>query len=127
MEEESGAKITSVGQISVPVRELESAVAFYRDRLGLRLLMEVPGAAFFECGGVRLMLSRPESPEFDHPASIVYYRVDDLEASYRALLGRGVEFVREPSIIARLPDHELWMAFLRDPAGNMLALMSEVR
>jgi methylmalonyl-CoA/ethylmalonyl-CoA epimerase len=79
------------------------------------------------CGDVRLMLATPESPEVDHPSSTLYFRVADLDAAYRDLTGRGVEFVDEPHLIARLPDHELWMAFFRDPDGNLMALMSEVR
>lgn len=119
--------ISGVGQIAVRATDLEASIVFYRDVLGLRLLMEIPGAAFFDCGGVRLMLSKPELPEFDHPGSIVYYRVADIQGAARGLEARGVELVREPHLIARMPDHELWMTFLRDPSGNMLALMAEVR
>lgn len=119
--------ISGVGQIALRATDLVQAAAFYRGVLGLRQLLEIPNAVFFDCGGVRLMLAVPESPEFDHPSSIVYYRVDDIQAMYRVLTERGVDFVRDPHLLARMPDHELWMAFLRDPSGNMLALMSEVR
>ena len=120
-------RITGVGQIAVRVTDLAKGVTFYRDVLELPLLLEIPNAAFFDCGGVRLMLATPEEKEFDHPASIVYYRVGDIHEAHRTLVGRGVEFVREPHLIAKMPDHDLWMAFLRDPVGNVLALMSEVR
>ena len=119
--------ISGVGQIAIPVKDLAPAVEFYRDFLDLELLMEIPGGAFFDCGGVRLMLSVPEAPEFAHPASIVYYRVSDIHRSHERLVRNGAEFVREPHLIAKMPDHELWMAFYRDPSGNTLALMSEVR
>ena len=101
---------------------------FYGDVLGLRLLFRAPpGLAFLDCGGVRLMLSLPEGPDGPRQAGIVYYVVPDLEASYRALSGRGVAFLDAPHLVARMPDHELWMAFCRDSEQNLLALMSEVR
>ena len=117
-----------VGQIAVPVRDLDRAVTFYADVLGLRLLFRAsPGLAFFECGGVRLMLSRPEGPDAGSSASVLYYVVADLPSAHAALLARGVDVVQPPHLIARLPDHDLWMAFLRDSEGNLLGLMSEVR
>jgi methylmalonyl-CoA/ethylmalonyl-CoA epimerase len=116
-----------IGQIAVVVRDLERAVAFYRDTLGLRLLFQVPGLAFFDCGGVRLMLGPAEAAEFDHPASIIYYLVSDIAGTHEALARRGVRFRAAPHLVARLPDHELWMAFFADSEGNTLALMSEVR
>jgi methylmalonyl-CoA/ethylmalonyl-CoA epimerase len=117
-----------IGQIAITVKDLPRAVAFYRDVLGARHLFDAgPRLSFFDCGGVRLMLSPAEEPEFDHPASVVYYRVDDIEAAHQALLARGATFRDSPHLIARLPDHELWMAFLRDSEGNTLAIMSEVR
>ena len=120
--------LSQIGQIAVNVHQLERAVAFYRDSLGMKLLFQVPPSmAFFDCGGVRLMLSLPEKPEFDHPASTLYYRVQDLQAHAAALKARGVAFVEDPHLVARMPDHELWMAFLRDSEGNILALMEEVR
>jgi methylmalonyl-CoA/ethylmalonyl-CoA epimerase len=117
----------SIGQIAVNVQDLERAVGFYRDRLGLPFLMEVPGMAFFDCGGTRLMLGLPESEEYDHAASILYFRVDDIGATHAALTERGVDFRREPHLIAKMPDHDLWMAFFYDSEGNTMALMSEVR
>jgi catechol 2,3-dioxygenase-like lactoylglutathione lyase family enzyme len=121
----TGVALSRIGQIAVNVHDLPRAVAFYRDTLGMRFLFEIPQAAFFDCGGVRLMLGTPERPEFDHPASILYYRVDDLPASFEALRARGVRFEDEPHLIARMPDHELWMTFFRDSEDNLLALMEE--
>lgn len=100
-------------------------MAFYRDVLGLKFLFAAPKMAFFECAGVRLMLATPEKLEFDHPASIIYYRVGDLTAVHAALSGRNVRFEAAPHLVARMADHELWMAFLRDSEENLLGLMSE--
>lgn len=117
----------TIGQISMRATDLPRAVAFYRDMLGVRHLFDAgPDLSFFDCGGVRLMLSKPEK-EFDHPGSVLYFRVDDIHAAHRILSGRGVEFIDAPHLIARLPDHELWMSFLHDSEGNTLALMSEIR
>lgn len=118
--------ITGIGQIAVPVHDLERAIAFYRDTLGLPLLFQVPKMAFFDCGGVRLMLSLPEAAEFDHPASIIYYRVTDIVGAHEVLGERGVRFEAAPHMVADLGTHELWLAFFRDPDDNLLALMSEV-
>lgn len=117
--------LEKIGQISVIVHEIPRSIAFYRDTLGLKFLFEAPKMAFFDCGGVRLMLGLPEAPEFDHPASVLYYKVRDIDAAYRLLRERGVAFEGEPHLIARLPGHDLWMAFFRDPDRNLLALMSE--
>jgi methylmalonyl-CoA/ethylmalonyl-CoA epimerase len=119
--------LQSVGQISIRTNDLPAAVAFYRDLLGLEFLFDAGPLAFFRCGEVRLMLTVPESDEFDHPSSTIYFRVDDLAAAFEELRDRGVPFDDEPHLIARMPDHELWMAFFRDPDRNLHGLMSEVR
>src|SRR5262245_37277744 len=119
--------LSTIGQIAVNVHDLPRAVAFYRDTLGMRFLFEAPPKmAFFDCGGVRLMLSLPERPEYDHPASIIYYKVDDIQQAAATLRARSVEFDSAPHLIARLPHADLWMAFLRDVDGNPVGLMSEV-
>jgi methylmalonyl-CoA/ethylmalonyl-CoA epimerase len=124
----SNVSITGLGQVAVNIHDLDRAVAFYRDTLGLRLLFSVPPKmAFFECGAVRLMLSLPEKPEFDHPGSILYFAVTDIHAAAAALEGRGVAFESPPHLVAKMPDHELWMAFFRDSERNVLALMCERR
>jgi len=118
--------ITNIGQIAINVHDLERATAFYRDVLGLPLLFTVPNLAFFDCGGVRLMLSRAETPEFDHPSSILYFRVPDLNASYQKLVERGAQIFAPPRLIAPMPTYDLWMAAFRDTEGNIHQLMSEV-
>ena len=115
-------RLSAIGQIAVRVRELPRAVEFYRDRLGLPFLFEAPGLAFFQCGDLMLMLSLPESAEFDHPSSVLYFQVDDIEAAYQVLTGRGVPFIDQPHLIHRFPDSELWMAFFRDPDQSTLAI-----
>jgi methylmalonyl-CoA/ethylmalonyl-CoA epimerase len=116
-----------IGQIAMPVADIDRAVAFYRDALRMRFLFQAPpGLAFFDCAGVRLMLDLPAKAQAGQ-GSVVYYRVDDIQAAFTTLQGRGVVFEGQPHLIARMPDHELWMAFFRDPDRNLLALMSEVR
>lgn len=120
--------LESIGQIAVNVKDTARARAFYRDVLGLRHLFDAgPGLAFFQCGGVRLMLSPPSGREHDHPGSIIYYKVADLAATHAAMAAKGAAFEQAPHLVATMPDHELWMAFLRDSEGNLLALMEEKR
>ncbi len=118
--------LAKIGQISVNAHDLERAVAFYRDTLEMKHLFTVPKMAFFDCGGIRLMLGVPEKPEFDHPGSVIYYKVGDIQATHDTLAGRGVSFEAKPHLIAKMPSHDLWMAFFRDSENNLLALMSEV-
>jgi methylmalonyl-CoA/ethylmalonyl-CoA epimerase len=117
--------LSAIGQIGSTVKDLQAAVLFYRDALGLKFLFEAGNMAFFACGGVRLTLSTGEKPSESYH-SILYFRVDDIEAAHRVLADRGVRFDRGPHRVAAMPDHELWMAFFRDPDRNVLALMSEV-
>jgi predicted enzyme related to lactoylglutathione lyase len=117
--------ISRIMQLAVNVQDLGRATAFYRDVLGLHLLFEVPTISFFDCGGVRLMLTRAETPELDHPSSIIYFQVDDIRSSFEALRERNVKTVSEPSLIARMEDREVWIAAFRDSEENLLALMSE--
>ena len=118
--------IARIGQIAITVRDLERATSFYRDVLELPFLFAVPGMAFFDCGGVRLMLAAAESAEHEHAASIVYYMVPDIHQGAAALASRGARMEGEPHLVAPMPDHDLWMAFFRDMDDNLLALMAEV-
>jgi methylmalonyl-CoA/ethylmalonyl-CoA epimerase len=124
----TGIGISRVGQIAVNAHNIERAAAFYQDALGLKLLFKAPpGLAFFDCGGVRLMLTQPEKPEFDHPSSILYFAVPDIQAAHVTMKANGVKFEDEPHLLARMPDHDLWMVFFRDSEGNLMGLMSEVK
>lgn len=120
------APIRDIGQIAINTHDIPQSVRFYRDALGLEYLFEAGPLAFFMCGDVRIMLSVAESSEFDHPSSIVYFRVDDIHAARAELSGRGVPFEDEPHLIAEMEDHDLWMTFFRDPDRNYLGLMAEV-
>jgi catechol 2,3-dioxygenase-like lactoylglutathione lyase family enzyme len=119
--------LARIGQIHVSVSDVDRAVAFYRDVLGVPFLFRVPGQpmAFFDCDGVRLYLGAPESEDF-RSRVVLYFTVDDVDEAYDALKQRGVEFVDAPHVVARMEDVELRMAFFRDPDGNSLALMAEV-
>ena len=120
--------LRDIGQIGFVVSDLEKAVAFYRETLGLKHLFSAPpGLAFFAAGDVRLMLSLPEKPSSERFTSAVYFKVADIQAARDALASRGVTFEAEPHRVAKMPDHELWMAFFRDPDRNVLALMCEKR
>jgi predicted enzyme related to lactoylglutathione lyase len=117
--------LSRIHQISMRTHDVDRAVRFYRDALGLKFLFAAPPRlAFFDCNGVRLMLSTPE-PGFDHPGSVLYFGVDDIRAVHDALKERGVRFRTEPHKIATLADREVWLADFEDTEGNTLALMSE--
>jgi methylmalonyl-CoA/ethylmalonyl-CoA epimerase len=120
------AGLSAIGQINIPVHDLDTAVAFYRDALGMKYLFQVPNMAFFDCDGIRLLLAVPENDAFDHPSSLIYFKVGDIQAATAALRDRGVDITAGPQLVARMPDHELWMTFFRDSEANTLALMAEV-
>jgi len=122
----SSLGIKNIGQISIIVHDLQRATAFYRDTLGLPLLFTAPSLAFFDCGGVRLMLGHAETPELDHPSSVLYFRVSDLDAAHQRLVDLGVQIVAPPRLIAPMPTYDLWMNSFRDSEGNIMELMSEV-
>lgn len=126
MEDSNEFGLSKIGQIAVNVHDLERAVAFYRDQLKMKHLFTFPGLSFFDCDGTRIMLGLPEKPEFDHPSSVLYFKVKDMEQAYQSLSKRGVHFVDSPHVIAKMPDHDLWMTFFHDSEKNLLALMCEV-
>jgi catechol 2,3-dioxygenase-like lactoylglutathione lyase family enzyme len=117
--------LAAIGQIAITVVDVDRAVAFYRDTLGMKVLFQLPGMGFFDCDGVRLMLSVSEKAKEQY-SSILYFKVPDIQQAHTALAGRGVAFDQGPHLLARMPDHDLWMAFFRDLDRNLLALMSEV-
>jgi len=118
--------LARIGQIAVNAHDVDRATTFYRDVLGLPHLFRAGQLSFFDCGGVRLMLEKAEKAEFDHPSSILYFHVADIQAAHKRLKEGGARFEDEPHLIARMPDHDLWMTFFRDSEDNLLALMSEV-
>lgn len=119
--------LSQIGQIAINVENTDRATTFYRDVLGMKYLFSAGTLSFFDCGGVRLMLTLPERAELRQHSSILYFKVDDLNGVYQNLLAQSVSFDDKPHLIARLPDHELWMAFFRDSENNLLGLMSEIR
>jgi len=124
----SEVALNEVGQIALTITDLDKAVAFYRDILGLKHLFSAPpGLAFFAAGNLRLMLSRPEKQDSEKFSSALYFKVAEIEKLHEVLVSRGVKFEAAPHRVAKMPDHELWMAFFRDPDRNLLALMCEKR
>ena len=122
-----GPTLSQIGQIFVNVKDLDRAIAFYRDILGMTFLFQAPpNMAFFDCGGTRIMLGIADNPQVDHPASVIYYKVDDIERVYEVFNARGVEFIVKPHLVAPMPTYDLWLADFKDSEGNILALMSEV-
>jgi len=119
--------LVQIGQIAIVTRNTAAMTEFYRDKLGMKFLFTAGQLAFLQCGDVRIMLSPPEKPEHDHPASILYFKVPNIQTAHQALLARGVKFEDQPHLVAKLPDHDLWMCFFRDPENNLFGLMSEVR
>jgi len=120
--------IQSIGQINIPVKELDKATDFYQNVLGLKFIFQVPNMmSFFDCDGVRILLAVPTSPEFDHPSSVIYYRVPDIHSAFDMLQAKKVEFTQNPHSVGQMGNVDVWMAFFKDPDGNHLAIMSEVQ
>lgn len=108
------------------VHDLDRATAFYKEKLRVKHLFSVlPKMAFFDCNGLRLMLATAERPDLDHPSSILYFMVPDIEAAYAALVSRGVHFETGPRLVAPMAEYDLWLAEFRDSENNVLALMCE--
>ncbi len=119
--------IQSIGQINIPVKDLDKATDFYQNTLGLQFVFQVPNMmSFFDCAGVRIMLAVPTSPEFDHPSSVIYYRVPDVHAAFDELTSKEVTFTQNPHSVGQMGNVDVWMAFFNDTDGNHLAIMSEV-
>lgn len=117
--------LSNIGQIAISVTDIDRATAFYADTLGMKLLFRVPNMGFFDCDGVRLMLSGSEQ-QAGTSATVIYFKVSDIHQAFAVIKNRNAAIEREPHLIARMSSHEIWMAFFRDPDGNLLALMSEV-
>ena len=117
-------QLDEIGQIALTVTDLARAKEFYRDTLGMRFLFDAGTMAFFQCGTVRLMIGVAEGVVAGS-GTILYFKVPDIQTAHRVLQAKGAEFIDEPHLVARMPDHDLWMVFLKDPDGNTLGLMSE--
>lgn len=122
---ESPVHFEKIGQIAIGARDLARARDFYRNVLGMKLLFEAGGMSFFQCGEVRLMIGPSDAPP--SAGTIVYFLVPDIQQAHAALSEKNVEFVQAPHLVAKMPGHDLWMAFLKDPDGNTLGMMSEIQ
>ena len=126
MSTQKNISLTEIGQISVNVHDLDRAVAFYKETLGMKHLFTVPGRmSFFDCGGIRLMLAIPERADLDHPSSILYFKVQNIEEAHEILESCGVHFETKPMLVAPMATHDLWLAEFRDSENNVFALMCE--
>jgi predicted enzyme related to lactoylglutathione lyase len=123
---EISVQLNDIGQIALTVLDLARAKDFYQNTLGMKFLFDAGTMAFFQCGSIRLMIGSSEEA-VPLGGTILYFKVLDIQNVYGALARKGVDFIQPPHLVARMPDHELWMAFLKDPEGNTLGLMSEVR
>ena len=127
MADDTNFGLSAIEQIAINVHDIDRAVEFYRDKLGMKFLFSAPPSlAFFDCGGIRLMLSPPARPEFDHPSSIIYFNVDDIQQAHATLVERGVEFEEQPTFVANMGSYDLWIGAFRDSENNLLGIMSHV-
>ncbi len=127
MKEKQTELIDGISQISVTAYDLERGIEFYRDILGLNFLFDTGNMAFFDCGGIRLMLSLPEKEEFRHQSSIIYFHTQNIDAAYDLLSKKGVRFEDKPHSIAKMDAYDILMVFFRDTEGNMLSLTGEIK
>ena len=114
-----------IGQIAITVDDLPRARDFYQNTLGMKFLFDAGNLAFFKCGEIRLMLSTSDKP-VPRGGTILYFRVNDIQDTYTTLKQRGVKFIDEPHLIAKMPDHDLWMVFLHDSESNNIGIMCEI-
>ena len=120
--------VSEIGQIAITVSDVAKATPFYRDVLGLKFLFAAgPNLAFLEAGGIRLMLSTPQGAGEPGKNSTLYFKVNDVVTVHGAIVARGATNERAPQLAAKMPDHELWIGFVRDPDGNLVGLMEEKR
>jgi len=119
-------KISGIGQIAITVSDVATALPFYRDVLGLQFLFSpAPTLAFLAAGSVRIMLSTPQGSGAVGANSVLYFKVQEIETAFAAIVARGAVVERPPQFAAPMPDHDLWIAFVRDPDGNLVGLMEE--
>ena len=118
-------ELTGILQLAIPVKDIDRATVFYRDTLGLRLLMNAPNMAFFDCGGVRIYLDA--NPGFLDAGrnSLIYFRTTNMDEAHTAFKDKGATIHQPPQIIASLPDRDLWLMWIRDSESNLLGVMEE--
>ncbi|MGN7478566.1 VOC family protein [Solibacillus silvestris] len=121
------SKIQKIGQIGIPVKNVERAIEFYKEVLGLPLLFSTENMAFFHCNGLRLLLSIPENNQYANSSSVFYFQVQDIKRSVEELTGKGVSFIDQPHVVAKIGNTETWMTFFKDTEENTHALMSELQ
>jgi methylmalonyl-CoA/ethylmalonyl-CoA epimerase len=121
----NGVHLETIAQVALTVSDLSRAKAFYGETLGLKFLFDAGTMGFFQCGSVWVMLGTAEQP-VTPAGTILYYKVGDLQGIHAALSEQAVPFLQPPHLVAKMPDHDLWMAFLKDPDGNILGLTSEL-
>lgn len=117
--------LSQIGQISLTVDNADTAEIFYENTLGLQKLYRFNNLVFFNCDGVRLFITQQEEGSFSPSSSIIYFRTEDIEVAFNTLESKEVTFIQKPHLVSKMKDHDLWMAFFKDPAGNTLALMHE--
>jgi methylmalonyl-CoA/ethylmalonyl-CoA epimerase len=121
----SSFHLGEIGQVAITVSDLARSKDFYQHVLGLPFLFDAGGMAFFKCGKIRFALGSSDKP-VSPSGTILYFHVPDMQKAHAELVSRGVEFVQAPNLVARMPDHDLWIAFLKDPDNNPVGLMCEV-
>lgn len=126
MDTNVGFRLAQIDQIALPVEDVDRALAFYQSKLGINLLFRAGDLAFFDCAGVRLMLSPAEEADAARCASTIYFEVPDIHQAYQTLMERGVAFDDQPHLIADMGDYEIWMAFFHDSEQNTLAISAEI-
>lgn len=121
-------KVSDIGQIAITVSDVSQALVFYRDVLGLEFLFSpAPTLAFLRTGSVRIMLSTPQGAGAVGANSVLYFKVNEIENVFTVIVKRGAQVERPPQLVAQMPDHALWIGFVRDPDGNLVGLMEEKR
>lgn len=121
------SELTGVMQLAIPVKDIERAITFYRDKIGLQLLMNSPNMAFLDCGGIRIYLDANPGTVEAAKNSMIYFRTGDVEQAHSAFKQRGVTIHQHPQVIAALPDRDVWLMWIRDSEENLLGIMEERR
>ncbi|PYS25753.1 MAG: glyoxalase [Acidobacteria bacterium] len=122
--EEPKMNLSKIAQISVRAKDLQRATAFYRDTLELKIIVSTPVISIAECGGVFLLISKAETPELDHPSSVIYFDVDDIQKTTADLSSRNVKIDDKPHIVGQLGNQDVWVAIFRDSEDNLVGLIS---